>query len=152
MYWLKLSALESEIKLGELSDQKGISYLLANFIVFSIASINSTESLTTQDLGIELLGLIIQVLLIIVTIKQSYYIYAQKSNTGFVKSFLAVYWVIGFRLFLITIFVIIVSTFIDHEWMKKHLDNTLGWVIIGLLLGIAFYVLTIQSFKRITNN
>ena len=157
MIWFNIKELERKIVENEFSDEEGFKYFLA----FSILGVLAT-SISTAGNIITFIELLISVA---ITIWGSYSIFkANSSGDGqdFFKRYFALSWVIGLRLFIITLIIAIPLSFIYGVISYESIDlnssesTTLTedfvTMIISSLVGLVYYFLLTNSFKRVSMN
>jgi hypothetical protein len=154
MIWFNIKELENKISNDDLSDKDGFNYLLAFFILstigYSIASNNTTGWITFS-------GCIISILINIWGLKTIYEANKLIDGKDFFKRFFAIYWVIGFRLFLLTLPVyIIAGIFIAISSIKSGLNrletNPIRDFVILIfvsLFSVICYLLIVNSVQRL---
>lgn len=157
MIWFNIKELERKIVENEFSDEEGFKYFLA----FSILGVLAT-SISTAGNIITFIELLISVA---IAIWGSYSIFkANSSGDGqdFFKRYFALSWVIGLRLFIITLIIAIPLSFIYGVISYESIDlnssesTTLTedfvTMIISSLVGLVYYFLLTNSFKRVSMN
>ncbi len=156
MIWFNIKELERKIVDNEFTDQEGFKYFLA----YSILGLMVTYGSTSENLitFIEfLVGLAI-------TIWGSYSIFkANSSGDGqdFFKRYFALSWVIGFRVLIIFITIALplaiiysVISYQSSDLYNSHsttLMEDVIFMVIYLLSSLVYYVLLINSFKRVSS-
>jgi hypothetical protein len=156
MIWFNIKELERKIVDNEFTDQEGFKYFLA----YSILGLMVTYGSTSENLitFIEfLVGLAI-------TIWGSYSIFkANSSGDGqdFFKRYFALSWVIGFRVLIIFITIVlplaIIYSVISYQSSDLYnsdsttLMEDVIFMVIYLLSSLVYYVLLINSFKRVSS-
>lgn len=148
MIWFDLKNLESKIAKDDLTDKDGFHYLLAYFILMSISSILPSDT----DILISLLQGGIFVIITIWGITELYKVNNEFDGKDFLKRFLAITWVIGFRLFLISLPILIfigvsIGMAISGSSPKYIMDLVI--VVFTALFSIIYYLLAINSFRRL---
>lgn len=154
MIWFNIKELEYKISNDDLSDKDGFNYLLAFFILstigYSIASNNTNGWIT-------FLGCIISVLINIWGLKTIYEANKLVDGKDFFKRFFAFYWVIGFRLFLLTIPVFIIAGIVFSisslktglPQMESNPIMDVVTLIFVSLFSVICYLLMINSIQRL---
>jgi len=155
MIWFNIKELERRIVENEFSDKQGFNYFLA----FSILGVLVTYGSTSENI-ITFIELLISVA---ITIWGSYSIFkANSSGDGqdFFKRYFALSWVIGFRLLVFSVIIaiplLVIYSVISYDSIDSYssesttLTEDFVLMIISSLIGLVYYFLLINSFKRVS--
>lgn len=112
MNWFNLRDLENRLIESEVSDKEGFYYLLANLILFGLASYGTVESYNHGAF----LFVEIAVMVFITIVGLNYTFKANKSGDGqdYFKRFLSLYFVIGIRLAVFILLLAIPAGFLGY--------------------------------------
>jgi len=150
MNWINLSDAENKLKENQLEDKEALKYLIAFIILYTLTGFGVLEG--------NLLGFINVTLQIIISIWGIIKVFkTNESGDGkeFFKRYLVVSWIIGFRLFLIMLFISIPVVILFRIFGDNLTFGGFGFqeiinFIFGTILSIVYYFLFIKSIKRIS--
>ena len=115
MYWINLHNLEKEIVEKRYTDRQAFAYFLGSAILYTL-----TDFLLIEEYSFRLKLLVIPVLCIaIIGLLSSFKFYISHGRTAFFKDYLALSWVIGWRVSLIIFFCISNDVF---SWFQPQLS------------------------------
>jgi hypothetical protein len=154
MIWFNIKELENKISNNDLSDQDGFNYLLAFFI---LSSIGYSFSSGNSNGWITFFGCVLSVLINVWGLRSVYAANKDIDGKDFFKRFFAIYWVIGFRLFLATILVGgvlgVLAGILSAKNGIQHMDKNpimdIIFLIFVSMFSVICYLLMIQSIQRI---
>jgi len=150
MNWINLSDAENKLKNDEFSDNEALKYLIAFIILYTLIGFGVIES--------NILGFISVVLQIIISIWGIMKVFKENElgdGKDFFKRYIVISWIIGFRLFLISLFVLIPFGIL----FKIFAENLMLWnfsikdifnLVFGVIFSIIYYSYFAKSIKRIS--
>jgi len=154
MIWLNLKELENKISKNELSERDGFNYVLAFFILCSIAL-----SLPANNTGswFKFLACVISVVINVWGLNASYNANKAVDGKDFFKRFFAINWVVGMRLLLVILVCAVMAGFViailSYNSHTNYMDPSPMKDVISLILMTLFtvicYLLIINSFQRL---
>ena len=154
MIWFDIKNLENKISNNELTDKDGFNYVLAFFILMTIAL-----SLATNNSNglIKLSQCLITVLINVWGLRTVYDVNCEIDGKDFFKRFFAINWVIGFRLFVVAIiFAVIISIIIGIASVGHSINlkdpnpvKDIAFLVIVAMYNLICYLLIINSFRRL---
>ena len=154
MNWFNLQDLESRLSVDKVSDQEGFYYLLANLILFGLASYGASE--TYNHGGFLFAEIIIMLTVTIFGLNLTFKANKTGDGSNYFKRFLALYFVIGIRLIVFTILIGIPIGLLGYlifggEISNKSIQDTL---YLGFYSGMAilYYYLLVRSFKTVAQS
>lgn len=149
MYWTNLHALEKEIVEKRYTDRQAFAYFLGSAILYTL-----TDFLLIEEYSFRLKLLVIPVLCIaIIGLLSSFKFYISHGRTAFFKDYLALNWVIGWRVFGLAIFSLFVLLILSSLFLANYNFHTFTpekepyWIAIILGYGTLHYYLLYKSFK-----
>jgi len=154
MIWFDVQELEKRISRNELSDKDYFNYVLANSILLAIIIA------TFPNFGIGGLQYLSCITVVIITVWGMKTLY-KANNTGdgqdFFKRLFAVFWVIGFKLYLLFITSLFLLGFIEgYRAMNNNgssLTVSIFWLFktgLAIIIYGALYIFSAQSFTRVS--
>ena len=154
MIWFNIKELENKISNNELSDKDGFNYVLAFFILSTIGYSISSDN---TNGWFKLATCVISVLINIWGLRTIYNVNNEMDGKDFFKRFFAINWVIGFRLFIITIIVSIIFGIIvgilsvksNTNYLEPNPIKDLFIMIFISMFSVICYLLIINSFRRL---
>jgi|JI9StandDraft_2_1071091.scaffolds.fasta_scaffold88200_2 hypothetical protein len=154
MTWFDIKKLEKNLKTDAVSEKETFRYLFVLMLISTISSyVNNPETPSQLTSWIELT---LDVVLTVLTLKTTYDINTKGDNRDYVKRFMALTIVIVIRLIVFAVPVALVGLTIIKilESTKlvtvSSLDNLFD-LAMTFGLGIAYYFMLTQSFKRINS-
>jgi hypothetical protein len=155
MIWFDVKQLEKNLKADIVSEKETFRYLFVLMLISTISSyVNNPEPPSSQLTS--WIELILEVILTVLTLKITYDINTKGDNRDYVKRFMALTMVIMIRLIVFAVPVALVGlTLIKILENTKlvtvsSLDNLFD-LAITFCLGVAYYFMLTQSFKRINS-
>ena len=159
MIWFDLKKLESKISKNQLSNKDGFVYLLAFFI---LSELSAYGAMNETSLWVKIVSCIIMVLITIWGLIALYKVNEEVDGKDFFKRFFAITWVVGFRLFVITLGIGLILTLIvgiinpddaektlEESIEQESLFRDIFLLAITTFFGVLFYALSINSFRRL---
>jgi hypothetical protein len=155
MIWFDLKELESKISKNELTEKDGFNYLLAYGILSCIA-VGSSKTYDANE-WFELIETALCIIIAIWGIKATYKANNEYDGNDFLKRFLAISWVIGFRVFLTVLgiafavgIVVAILTVADSD-LSCCRDTATEFlsVITTTIVSIVYFWLILRSFGRL---
>lgn len=154
MIWFDVKQLEKNLKADIVSEKETFMYLFVLLLISTISEyVNDPETPSQLTTWIELT---LDVVLTVLTLKITYDINTKGDNRDYVKRFIALTMVIMIRLIVFAVPVALVGLTIIKilENTKlvtvSSLDNLFD-LAITFCLGVAYYFMLTQSFKRINS-
>ena len=150
MNWINLSDAENKLKNDEFSDNEALKYLIAFIILYTLIGFGVIES---NFLGF--ISVVLQIIISIWVILKVFKINELGDRKDFFKRYIVISWIIGFRLFLISLFVLIPFGIL----FKIFADNLMLWnfsikeifnLVFGVIFSIIYYSYFAKSIKRIS--
>jgi len=150
MNWINLSDAENKLKNDEFSDNEALKYLIAFIILYTLIGFGVIES---NFLGF--ISVVLQIIISIWGILKVFKINELGDRKDFFKRYIVISWIIGFRLFLISLFVLIPFGIL----FKIFADNLMLWnfsikeifnLVFGVIFSIIYYSYFAKSIKRIS--
>lgn len=151
MIWFDIKELERGLKNEELSDNTIFNYLLANLIIYSLASYVASNEYKTNT--ILLLELIVTLSITIIGTKRAFDINSGGDSKDFLKRYLSLSFVSGVRLVVfITLPFGIIKAISNGGMGTKYNNNTTDLFDIFLtgVVGLVYYLILTNSFKRVS--
>ncbi|GAA4325670.1 hypothetical protein GCM10023115_40120 [Pontixanthobacter gangjinensis] len=156
MIWFNIRSLEEKLIRNEISEKTGYYYLLAFFIILSLA-LNNNDGPDIQDKYWRLADIVTGFLIMVFGLRTAFKINAKGDNRDFLKRYFSLSFVHGVRLavlvFIIALFFNLMFEFAVEKTGLDLLNSAAGSDFkefsIGLLFNILFYFLLIRSFKKI---
>lgn len=151
MIWFDIKELELGLKNEKLSDKTTFNYLLANLIMFTLASFASRNEYTTNALL--LLEIVVTLSITIIGTKRAFDINAEGDNKDFLKRYLSLSFVLGVRLAVFLAFPIFIVSGITKgdSGANTSMTDLLGIFMTGGI-GVFYYMMLSNSFKRVSRN
>lgn len=152
MIWFDIKQLEKNLKADAVSERETFTYLLVLLLISTISSYVNEPEVPLQL--INWIELALDVVLTVLTLKTTYDINTKGDNRDYVKRFMALALVMMIRLIVFAVPVALVGLAIIKilENTKlvtvSSLDNLFDLAMI-FGLGVAYYLMLTQSFKRI---
>jgi len=154
MNWFNLEDLENRLVENKVSDKEGFNYLLANLILFGLASYVASDSYNHR--AFLLIEIILMIAITVGGLNLTFKANENGDGNDYLKRFLSLYFVIGIRFvvftFLLAIPVGIIGYFIfGGEVTDKTVHDLLN---VGFLSGITivFYYFLVRSFKKVAQH
>lgn len=154
MIWFDIKQLEKNLKTDAVSEKETFRYLFVLMLISTISSyVNNPEPPSQLTSWIEL---ILEVILTVLTLKITYDINAKGDNRDYVKRFMALTTVIMIRLIVFAVLVALVGLTIikileNTKLVTVSSLNNLFDLAMTFGLGVAYYFMLTQSFKRINS-
>jgi hypothetical protein len=153
MIWFDIKQLESKISNNELSDKEGFYYFLA----YSILNIIMLSLFTDDSNSWKFSGLVIALVITIWGLWTTYDVNNEIDGKDYLKRYLAISWVIGMRLIVVSIFIgILLGILLVFYSVKNNIDLRdpnplfdLAGLIFQTLFTLICYLLIINSFRRL---
>lgn len=152
MIWFNIKQLEKNLKDNAVSERETYMYLFVLLVISTIFSyVNDPEAPLQLTTWIELT---LDVVLTVLTLKTTYDINAKGDNRDYVKRFMTLTMVIMIRLVVFAVPVMLVGLMtlqlLDHFNVLSLSNAKLYFdLAVTFSLGVAFYFMLTQSFKRI---
>ena len=151
MIWIDVRQLEQKILNNDLSDKEGVSYLLANMIMFSLIPYLSAEHY--QNTWLTITEAFIDVVITVLLVKATFDIHGSGDTKGYFKIFLALSFVNAMRLILYAVIVSIPLALVMVLIVKSApIDKTIEEILqlmANLTAGVIYYFMLTNSFKRL---
>jgi hypothetical protein len=155
MIWFDIKQLENKISNNELSDKEGFYYFLA----YSIFQLIILSLFTDDSNSWKLSGLVIAIVITIWGLWATYDVNNEIDGKDYLKRYLAISWVIGMRLIVVSILIgILLGILFGMYSVKNNVDLRdpnplfdLAGLIFQALFTLICYLLIINSFRRLKN-
>lgn len=155
MIWFNMKELEQRISGNKLSDKDGFNYLLAYTVVLVIAV---TIGGKIDSVWFKFSSCLIHALVSAWGLNASFNANVDIDGRDFFKRFFAISWIVGIRLFLVSIVLMFVLTLMvgaitleaDVNLQELSPLKDLITVVFGLLFSVIFYLLVIGTFYKLT--
>ena len=150
MNWINLSDAENKLKNDEFSDNEALKYLIAIVILGSLVGFGVIERNILSFISV-----VLHIIISIWGILKVFKINELGDRKDFFKRYIVISWIIGFRLFLISLFVLIPFGIL----FKIFADNLMLWnfsikeifnLVFGVIFSIIYYSYFAKSIKRIS--
>lgn len=150
MNWINLSDAENKLKNDKFSDNEALKYLIAIVILGSLVGFGVIERNILSFISV-----VLHIIISIWGILKVFKINELGDRKDFFKRYIVISWIIGFRLFLISLFVLIPFGIL----FKIFADNLMLWnfsikeifnLVFGVIFSIIYYSYFAKSIKRIS--
>jgi hypothetical protein len=154
MIWFDIKKIEDKISNDELSDKDGFNYVMAFFILTTVALCFVTNN---TNGWIKFSTCIVSIIINVWGLNAIYQANTEIDGKDFFKRFFAINWVIGMRLIVITlIFAVIIGIVIGIVSVKNEINlkdpnplkDILGLIFMAMF-NLICYLLIINSFRRL---
>src|SRR6478609_2185359 len=153
MTWFDIKKLEYDLIEGNVSEIEIFNYLLASSLIFTIMPYFSDNNTANQILtGIEF---VFEVILTVVLLKSTFGINSNGDNKDYLKRFISLSLISFIRLFVfallpVFLFVVTIEILQSMKIMEDDGIKNIFEFIMSICLGIAYYFLLTNSFKRVS--
>ena len=150
MNWINLSDAENKLKENNFEDKEALKYLIALIIITSLASTKVVEIEWLKNIYI-----LFQIIISIWGTNKVFKLNKKGDGNNFFKRYLVLSWIIGFRLLLISLFIILPFSLLNHIFFS-HLQiiniqiKDIFYTVFGLLFSIIYYFQFFKSIKRVS--
>ncbi len=154
MNWFNINKLEEDISNDNLSEKDGFNYLLAYFILSTIAIVGGNDEMSWR---VQLLDIVIQIIIIIWAFNAIYNINLEIDGKDFFRRFFAISWVIGMRAVVVLLILFVIARIILRTLSEN--SSTLSFesnpifdyilVIFFSLFSIIVSLLIMKSFRNL---
>lgn len=155
MIWLDIKTLEQKINENKLTEKDGLNYLLADGII-TVIGMMSYSNYENAGKWITFFAIVLHIVICVWGLNAAFKANNQKDGRDLVKRYIAISWVVCFRLLLIVLALsvgiglfmgIVVAT---TGWMPfENPYRELFSTIVTLLFSLLAYYLIVKSFKRL---
>ena len=148
MTFYNIKKLESNLKLGNVSEKEGLYYLVANTVIYSLSCYTVSNK---RDYNLQFfMELLVVVAITILGINKSYNINLKGDNLDFFKRFQAVLFVCGIRLIVFALAITMVGLLLFPN-IGNVISTDKADAILVILPNVIFFYMLIMSFKRINS-
>jgi len=153
MIWFDNRRLEKELVAGNVSDQDGSKYLLANMIVFVILPYFPGERYLNYSMTI--IQFVVDIFITVLLVRVTFDINMNGDNKDYFKRFLGLYFVatirLGFYIFIVLIIYELTSHFLEGLIVVAKIAKHIVLLILEIGTGITYYFMLKNSFRRVNH-
>lgn len=128
MFWLDINALKAQLRSGEFKERDIVPYIVADGILSQVFGMGRASAA-----GVDLLARLVGVAAILIGTWHVFERHDPESAVGFLPKYVALGWVVGFRLFLVFLPVMVIGGFAFGGYSGAFL------LLMGALLWLIYY-------------